>query len=117
MSAYCRTHPVADAAGPTVTTAPPGSRGRSSASRRTISARPAVSADSEPNTTSTYAMSPIDCPRTAVAPGIRSKPAVRTRVTRSAMSGAGCPIHSATTPMRGSERSGIASRASDRCAA
>jgi hypothetical protein len=62
-------------------------------------------------------MSAIDEPRTAFEPGTPSSAPVITSVTCDATSGAECPIHSATSTSCGSDRSGIASRASPRCAA
>src|SRR5262249_19057471 len=84
------------------------------ATRRKISCLPGSRLLDDPNTTSTYAMPAIDEPRTAVDPGIDLNDSVSTWVTPVATSVAGCPIQSPTSPTCGSERSGTASRDSDR---
>src|SRR5216684_7066290 len=79
-----------------------------------ISRLPGSRLPNDPNTTSTYAIPAIDEPRTAVEPGMDLNDSVSTWVTRVATSVAGCPIQSTRRPTCGSERSGTASRDSDR---
>jgi len=59
-------------------------------------------------------MPAIDEPRTAVEPGIDLNDSVSTWVTRVETSVAECPIQSTRSPTCGSDRSGTASRDSDR---